>query len=189
MPMAALATRMRPNVSSWIGPTIRITTSKAPRMALKRVKMLARTISPIVRLVRSPVSLTAPFSTRSRTSWPVSPASGVSTSGASSAGSAVTSDVLGAVIASSRSRLHRHQRDLAGGVVLQDPEPTELGQPVTALVGTDRDQLVARLQQHRPPRPVEVAAGTADGEQVVPGFELELGLGECASVEERARRH
>ena len=55
-------------VASWIGPTTMMTASIAPRIALKRVKTLARTISPSVRLVRSPVSLTAPRATRSCTS-------------------------------------------------------------------------------------------------------------------------
>jgi hypothetical protein len=58
MPMSAFATRTRPNVASWIGPTMMITTSIEPRMALKRVNTFARTISPTVRLVRSPVSFT-----------------------------------------------------------------------------------------------------------------------------------
>jgi hypothetical protein len=58
MPMSAFATNTMPNSASWIGPTIRITTSSDPRIALKRVKMLARAISASVRLVRSSATLT-----------------------------------------------------------------------------------------------------------------------------------
>ena len=46
---------------------------RAPRMALNRVNTLARTISPRVRLVRSPVSLVCPRATRSCTSAAVRP--------------------------------------------------------------------------------------------------------------------
>ncbi len=42
---AAFATRMMPNVASWICPTTRMTASIVPRIALKRVKTLARMIS------------------------------------------------------------------------------------------------------------------------------------------------
>ncbi len=63
--MNALAISTSPKVPSWIGPTTRITASIAPRMALNRVNTLARTISPIVRLVRVPASLVAPRATRS----------------------------------------------------------------------------------------------------------------------------
>ena len=73
MPIPALATSISPKVASWIGPMIAITSRAAPRMALKRVNTLARTISPSVRLVRSPVSLVAPRATRSWTSAAVSP--------------------------------------------------------------------------------------------------------------------
>ena len=62
-----------PNSASWIGPTIRITTSIDPRIALNRVKMLARAISASVRLVRSSATLTWPRATRSATSAAVSP--------------------------------------------------------------------------------------------------------------------
>ena len=55
--MAELATRMSTNSASWIGPITRITATAAPRIALKRVKTLARMISESLRLVRSPVSL------------------------------------------------------------------------------------------------------------------------------------
>ena len=51
--MSAFATSTRPNSASWIGPTIRMTTSIDPRIALNRVKMFARAISPSERLVRS----------------------------------------------------------------------------------------------------------------------------------------
>ena len=73
MPMSAFATSTMPNSASWIGPTIRITTSIVPRIALNRVKMLARTISASVRLVRSSATLTWPRATRSATSAAVSP--------------------------------------------------------------------------------------------------------------------
>ena len=49
--------------------------ASAPRMALNRVNTLARTISPSVRLVRSPVSLACPRATRSCTSAAVRPSS------------------------------------------------------------------------------------------------------------------
>ena len=78
MPISALATRTTPNVASWISPTTRMTTSIVPRIALNRVNTLARTISPSVRLVRSPVSLTWPCATRSATSAAVRPVGGVS---------------------------------------------------------------------------------------------------------------
>ena len=58
MPISALATSTMPNVASWIGPTTAMTASIVPRIALNRVSTLARTISPSVRLVRSPVSFT-----------------------------------------------------------------------------------------------------------------------------------
>ncbi len=47
-------------------------------MALKRVKMFARKISPKVRLERSPLAFVSPRSTRSRTSASVRPVGGVS---------------------------------------------------------------------------------------------------------------
>jgi hypothetical protein len=81
MPISALATSTIPNVASWISPTARMTTSIAPRMALKRVRMLARRISVYVRLVRSPASFVSRRSTRSRTSASVRPWSGVSKAG------------------------------------------------------------------------------------------------------------
>ncbi len=77
MPMAELATRMSAKVASWIGPITTITASAAPRMALNRVNTLARTISPRVRLVRSPVSLVCPRATRSCTSAEVRPVGAV----------------------------------------------------------------------------------------------------------------
>ena len=61
--MSAFATSTMPNSASWIGPTIRITTSIEPRIALKRVKMFARAISDSVRLVRSSAVLTCPRDT------------------------------------------------------------------------------------------------------------------------------
>jgi hypothetical protein len=47
-------------------------------MALKRVKMFARRISPKVRLERSALAFVSPRSTRSRTSASVRPVGGVS---------------------------------------------------------------------------------------------------------------
>ncbi len=87
-----------PNVASWMGPTTRITASMTPRIALNRVNTFARMISPSVRLVRSPVSLTAPRATRSRTCSAVSPLGGVSNSGGGTWGSAVSPGAIGAVI-------------------------------------------------------------------------------------------
>ena len=78
MPMRALLTSTMPNSASCGCPTARITTSSTPKMALKRVKMFARRISPNVRLVRSPVAFVSPRSTLSRTSAPVRPVGGVS---------------------------------------------------------------------------------------------------------------
>src|SRR6476661_4003680 len=145
MPIAALAKSTSPNVASWIGPTPTITASIAPRIALNRVKTLARTISPMVRLVRSPVSLTSPRATRSCTSAAVSPAGGVSKAGGCDSGGAVSPDVSGAVTGrGSRPRLHPDEGDLAGGVVLEHAVARALGQPLPAFVGPDRDQLVAR---------------------------------------------
>ena len=66
------------------------------------------------------------------------------------------------------------ERDLAGGVVLEDAEAAELGEPGAAFLGARRDQLVAGVQLHLAAGPVEVAAGAADGEQVEAGLELEL---------------
>ncbi len=68
MPISEFATRMRPNSASWSWPTTRMITSIVPRIALKRVRTLARMISPYVRLVRSPASFVSPCATRSRTS-------------------------------------------------------------------------------------------------------------------------
>ena len=57
---ARSTTITRPNRASAGEPTTRTTTNSTPRMALKRVKTLARTISPSVRLVRSSTWLTWP---------------------------------------------------------------------------------------------------------------------------------
>ena len=46
----------------------------------------------------------------------------------------------------------RHERDLAGGVVLEHAVAAELGEPRAPLVGTDRDQLVAGLELAPGPR-------------------------------------
>ena len=73
IPIAELTTMTMPNSPSAGDPNTRISTSIVPRMALKRVNTLARTISVSVRLVRSPASLTSPRATRSATSAAVSP--------------------------------------------------------------------------------------------------------------------
>src|SRR5258705_4019642 len=137
-----------------------ITASIAPRIALNRVKTFARMISPIVRLVRSPVSFTAPRATRSCTSAAVRPAGGVVNSGSCETGSAVSPDVSGAVTGGRRdSGVDPHESDLAGGVVFEHPVAAELGEPVATFVGPDRDQLVARLELHPATRPIEVPPG------------------------------
>jgi len=73
--MSVLAISTPPNSASWIGPTARITTSRLPSNALKRVKTLARTISATVRLGAEGTSFTCPRAIRSRTSASVSPSS------------------------------------------------------------------------------------------------------------------
>ena len=142
--------RTRP---SWIGPTTRMTASIVPRIALKRVKTLARTISPSVRLVRSPVSFTAPRATRSGTSAAVE------------AGRRClvrrrwrAAESPGATGALTASGVDTDEGDLAGGVVFEHAEATELGQALAPFVGADRDQLVAGLEPHRATRAVDVAA-------------------------------
>ena len=50
----------KPNRPSAGDPNTRISASIVPRMALKRVKTLARTISRSVRLVRSPLTFVRP---------------------------------------------------------------------------------------------------------------------------------
>ena len=122
-----------------------------PRIALNRVNTFARTISPSVRLVRSPVSLTCPRATRSATS----------------AGGQARRRCLrcrgGADVAGSDRLRHRRnrrghpvtdaqeldgdERDLTGGVVFEHPEPAELGEALAALVGARRDQLVAGFER------------------------------------------
>ena len=120
-------------MASWIGPTTMITASIAPRIALKRVNTLARMISPSVRLVRSPVSLTCAArdallhlgrgeAGRRRLAW-------------------AAAAPIGASIGVRRARSRRQdvdadERDLAGGVVLEHAVPAELGQPLAAFVGT-----------------------------------------------------
>jgi hypothetical protein len=64
MPMDVLATRMRPKSPSLSGPTTMITRSSTPRMALKRVKMLARRMLLRLRLGRSGTSFVWPASIR-----------------------------------------------------------------------------------------------------------------------------
>src|SRR5881394_3750666 len=104
-----------------------ITASIAPRIALNRVKTFARMISPIVRLVRSPVSFTAPRATRSCTSAVLRPVAGVVNAVGCAAGSAVWPDVSGAVTGGRRgSGVGPHEGDLAGGVVFEHPVAAEL---------------------------------------------------------------
>ena len=57
IPIKAFVTRTTPNKASWIGPTMRISTSIAPRRALNRVKTLARTIWATVRVGAAGTSL------------------------------------------------------------------------------------------------------------------------------------
>src|SRR5215203_2850986 len=73
MPMPVLVTSTTPNSASWIGPIVRMTASSPPRIALNRVKTLARTIAQIDRLVPPGARLTKPRSTRSATSTSVNP--------------------------------------------------------------------------------------------------------------------
>src|SRR5918995_29687 len=73
MPMPVLVTSTMPKSASWIGPIVRMTASSPPRIALNRVKTLARTIAQIDRLVPPGARLTKPRSTRSATSTSVNP--------------------------------------------------------------------------------------------------------------------
>ncbi|CAM5717218.1 hypothetical protein SALBM135S_05868 [Streptomyces alboniger] len=73
MPMPVLATITKPKRLSWIGATKSMITQSTPMIALKRVKTLARTISPRERELRTGTSLTSPRSTRSATSAEVRP--------------------------------------------------------------------------------------------------------------------
>ena len=94
MPMSALVTRTMPNSASRYSPVARTTTSSVPRIALKRVKTLALTMSATVRRVSSVTTLTNPWRCRSSTSARVSPRSGSAPDGtgaALDAGSAATS--------------------------------------------------------------------------------------------------
>ena len=171
-------------MASWIGPITTITASSAPRMALKRVNTLARTISPSVRLVRSPVSLVCPRATRSCTSAAVE---------ALVAGARIDGAGVGAID-------RRHD-----GPPATCRRGTRAISPVASSSSTRYPPSSARRERpssgpeamssspasntHRSARPVQVAARPADGEQVVAGLELEVGLRERAAVEERSRRH
>src|SRR5918997_1165166 len=73
MPMAVLVTRTMPNSASCSGPTVSMTTSSAPRMALNRGRTLARTIIHSGRLVPAGARLTRPSAMRAATSASVSP--------------------------------------------------------------------------------------------------------------------
>ena len=86
MPISALVTSTMPNRASCGWPTTRITASNAPRRKLNRVKMFARKISATDRLVRSPPAFASPRERRSATWALVSPAGGVSATGAADAG-------------------------------------------------------------------------------------------------------
>ena len=66
-PMAVLATSTTPKSMSCQGPMTTMTTSSVPRMALKRVRTLARTMSAALRPLPLGARLTWPASTRWRT--------------------------------------------------------------------------------------------------------------------------
>ena len=51
MPIAVFTMITKPNRPSWMGPTARMIANSTPMIALKRVRTLARTISPRLRLV------------------------------------------------------------------------------------------------------------------------------------------
>ena len=78
IPMSAFPMRTNPNNPSAGEPNTRISASIVPRIALKRVNTLARTIWATVRLVRAPLAFVSSRATRSATSFPVRPVGGVS---------------------------------------------------------------------------------------------------------------
>ena len=94
MPISVFATSTKPNSASWPAPNTRMTTNSVPRIALKRVNTLARTISPSVRLVRSSAAFTFPSRTRCATSAAPSPCGPVITAIDCTAASLTTETVL-----------------------------------------------------------------------------------------------
>ncbi len=72
-PMRTLNNKTIPNRPSWPSPNTRMSTNAVPRIALNRVKTLARRISENFRLVRSSATLTCPARTRCATSSARSP--------------------------------------------------------------------------------------------------------------------
>ena len=160
-------------MASWIGPTTTITASIAPRIALKRVNTLARTISAerAAGALAGVVDRAAcdallhlgrgePGRRRRRRSGC---ASGTRLTGCERAvtgrqeSDSTRTSAISPVASSSSTRY-----------------PPSSASRDASLVGTDRDQLVAGLELHRAARSVDVAAGPPDGEQVVAGLELEL---------------
>ena len=83
MPMAAFQTMTRPKSASAGDPTTSTATNSTPRMALKRVRTLARMMAESGRLVCSSTRLTWPAATRSATCAAVSPVAGVDEAAAS----------------------------------------------------------------------------------------------------------
>ena len=73
MPIRVLSTRTIPNRASRYSPTATMTTSRIPSSRLNGVKMLARTIWSMVRLVGLGTSLLRPSARRSATSVVLSP--------------------------------------------------------------------------------------------------------------------
>ena len=68
IPISAFATSTNPNSASCTGPTTMMIASIAPRIALNRVKMFARTIWATVRVVAAGTSFVRPSATRAATS-------------------------------------------------------------------------------------------------------------------------
>ncbi len=81
--MAAFQTMTSPNSASAGDPTSSTATNSTPRMALKRVRTLARMMAESGRLVCSSMRLTWPAATRSATCAAVSPVAGVDGAAAS----------------------------------------------------------------------------------------------------------
>src|SRR5437868_6405196 len=78
-----------------------------------------------------------------------------------------------------------NQLDLAGVVVLEHAKAGELGEAIAPVVGPDGDELVAGLEADEAARPVDVAPGAADGEQVRARLELELRFAQGLALEAR----
>ena len=76
MPISAFATRTNPNRASCTGPTTTMIANIAPRIALNRVKMFARTIWATVRVVAAGTSFVRPSATRAATSAAERPRAG-----------------------------------------------------------------------------------------------------------------